>query len=92
MEEEGFRSHHSITESILGFIALLRSQEFNVGIREVQEALTASRTGLIQHKKSFCFTLKAILCSRAEDVARFDGPFHALKVFGSDVPSCVAPL
>ena len=75
MEKGGFRSHHSITESILGFTALLRAQEFNVGIREVQEAVTASQTGLIQHKKSFYFTLKAIFCSRAEDVARFDDLF-----------------
>ena len=75
MEEGGFRSHHSITESILGFTALLRAQEFNVGIREVQEAITASHTGLIQHKKSFYFTLKAIFCSHAEDVVRFDALF-----------------
>ena len=43
MEEGGFRSHHSITESILGFTALLRAQEFNVGIREVQEAILVGR-------------------------------------------------
>ena len=51
MVEGGFRSYHSITESILGFAAFARSQDFNVGIHEVQEALTAGSTGLIQEKE-----------------------------------------
>ena len=77
MVEGGFRSYHSITESILGFAAFARSLDFNVGVREVQEALTAASTGLIEEKKSFQYTLKAIFCSSAEDIIRFDDIFES---------------
>ncbi len=76
MIEGGFRSYQSITESILGFAAFARSHDFNVGIREVQDALTACSTGLIQEKKSMQYTLKAIFCGSAEDTLRFDEHFE----------------
>ncbi len=77
MVEGGFRSYHSITESILGFASFARSHDFNVGIHEVQEALTASSTGLIQEKKSLQYALKAIFCGSAEDTLRFDDLFES---------------
>ncbi len=43
----------------------------------MQEALTAASTGLIEEKKSFQYTLKAIFCSSAEDIIRFDDIFES---------------
>lgn len=68
----GFRSHDTLTESILGFAEYLRSRDFNIGIREVHEALTAASLGVIADKRSFAFSLKTIFCSSAEDALRFD--------------------
>lgn len=75
MKPNNYQSHENITQAILGFAAYARANEFNVGIRETQEALAIASKGLINDKEVFRYALKAIFCSSEENTQLFDQLF-----------------
>lgn len=71
-----YQSHESVTQALLGFTEYVRSNEFNVGIRETKEALAIASQGLISDKEIFRYALKAIFCSSEENTQKFDQLFN----------------
>lgn len=75
MDTFHFKNHATITQSILGFAGYVRSRDFNVGIRETQEALRVASLGLVMDKDFFKYSLKAIFCSTRDQALLFDELF-----------------
>jgi len=69
--------HHNITGSILGFTEFIRSQNFNVGLDESNDALTVARDGFAREKLIFKYALKAIFSCSYDDSKLFDTLFEA---------------
>jgi uncharacterized protein len=70
-----YQTHPTITQSILGFSEFVRAHDFQVGIRETQEALSVGSLGLIADKELLRYSLKAIFCDSYENAEKFDDLF-----------------
>ena len=67
-----YHTHSSITQAILGFAEYVRANDFHVGIRETQEALSVASLGLIADKNLLRYSLKSIYCDSFESAEKFD--------------------
>ncbi len=64
-----------LKEAIVAFARYARANGMQVGVQEGQEALKAAGQGILSSKKSLRSGLKALFCTRYEDVALFDRLF-----------------
>jgi uncharacterized protein with von Willebrand factor type A (vWA) domain len=74
MKRQAF-SANSISESIVAFGQFLRSHNMNVGIQEIQDALTAVKELDITNYNTFKFALKPLFCTSPEDRLLFEKLF-----------------
>ena len=70
------QSDSRITNKIIGFAHLARSEGFKVGIQETCDALAAANIGLLTPKSAFKYTLRSLMCSTREEFERFDVLFE----------------
>lgn len=61
-----YHTHPTITQSILGIAEYVRANDFHVGIRETQEALSVASLGSIADKNLLRYSLKSIFCDSFE--------------------------
>jgi len=74
MKQQAFATQ-SITESIVAFAQFARSHGLNAGIQETQYALLAAETGLMAHRDSMKYALKALFCHSPEERLVFEKLF-----------------
>lgn len=87
-----YPSPHSpptLAAAITGFAQYARSKGLNVGIEETLSAMRAFDLGVFQDKAVFYYSLRALFCSRPEDLPVFD---RAFKVYWETKPDDDRPL
>jgi uncharacterized protein with von Willebrand factor type A (vWA) domain len=65
----------SLTESIVAFSQFVRAHGLNVGIQETQDALLASKLGIMGNRQIFRQALKSLFCNSPEEMLLFDQLF-----------------
>ncbi len=67
----------SLKESVLGFCALCRRHDLQVGIHHTRDALEVARLGLVHDPTAFRYALRALFCSTPEQQATLDALFDS---------------
>jgi uncharacterized protein with von Willebrand factor type A (vWA) domain len=67
----------AVLRRLLGFLRLLRENGFRLGLGEARDAARLARGLDLADRDGFRQGLRALLCGRAEDWARFDALFEA---------------
>lgn len=65
----------SLTEAIIAFVHIARTQGINVSIQESQDALKIASTSIITNQDQFAYGLKALFCTTEEEGPIFDRIF-----------------
>lgn len=68
-------STQSISEAIVAFAQFARDHHFNIGIREVQEALQAIKLIGFHDQQAFKYVLKPLFCTSPEECMLFEKLF-----------------
>ena len=66
----------TITSRLIAFCNLARAEGFNVGIEETCAALESAGHGMLMPKSMLRRTLRALMCSKHEEFARFGALFE----------------
>lgn len=77
------QSPPTLAAAITGFAQYARGKGLNVGIEETLSAMRAFDLGVFQDKAVFYYSLRALFCSRPEDLPVFD---RAFKVYWETEP------
>ena len=70
-----FTHHHSMGEAMVGFSELCRQSGLSIGLSHTQEAIEASKMGIIKEENAFRYSLKSLFCTCVEDHPVFDKCF-----------------
>lgn len=71
-----YTDHTTFMEALLGFGQFAREYELNVGIRENQEALLTTLTGLWGADEAFRYALKSLFCKSPDEYPLFEELFR----------------